>query len=82
MEELIIKTVSSERERTQSMLALEKKLSLVIEPRSWDTWRPEGMIWGLYMPGILEIIRTSKCKKTLQNLRLWTLVLKNSPQGG
>lgn len=56
MEELIIQTVSSERERTQSMLALERKLSLVIEPRSWDTWRPEGMMWGLYMPGILERI--------------------------
>lgn len=56
MEELIIQTVSSEREKTQSMLTLERKLSLVTEPRSWDTWRPEGMMWGLCMPGILERI--------------------------
>lgn len=59
MEELIIQTVSSEREKTQSMLTLERKLSLVTEPRSWDTWRPEGMMWGLCMPGVLERIRNT-----------------------
>ena len=42
MGKLVTQTVSSGKERTQSMLALERELSLGIEPASWGDTETRG----------------------------------------